>query len=118
MNQSGVSDSQLSLGARAPFLHARSMIAKQFRLYIERSVPLQNMARFYALEIMPALFDDVCLSRRWGRIGTFGQTKEQHYGNPADAISDFLTLIRKKRKRGYQTRCLPIAIRRKSVPEI
>ncbi|MGW6780952.1 WGR domain-containing protein [Brucella pseudogrignonensis] len=116
MNQFGVSDSKLSLDAREPFLHARSMIAKQFRLYIERNVPAQNMARFYALEITPTLFNDVCLSRRWGRIGSVGQTIEQHYDKPSEAIETFLILLRQKRKRGYRARYPSNAVNLKLAP--
>jgi predicted DNA-binding WGR domain protein len=104
MNQFAVFDSKLSLDGRTYIAHADVMIAQQFRLYIERNVPAQNMARFYALEITPTLFGDTCLTRRWGRIGTFGQTKQQHYKNPRDALIAFLELTRQKRRRGYQTR--------------
>jgi len=108
MNQFAAFDSKLSLDGRSYIAHADAMNAQQFRLYIERNVPAQNMARFYALEITPTLFGDTCLTRRWGRIGTFGQTKQQHYQNPRDALIAFLELTRQKRRRGYQT---PAAVR-------
>ncbi|MEY9606927.1 putative DNA-binding WGR domain protein [Bradyrhizobium japonicum] len=49
------------------------MIAQPYQLYIERSDASKNMARFYAMAIEPTLFGDICLTRRWGRIGAQGQ---------------------------------------------
>ena len=45
------------------------------------------MARFYALSIEPTLFGDVCLIRRWGRIGTRGQMKAMSFSREDEALA-------------------------------
>ncbi len=79
------------------------MISQPYKLYIERTDPTRNMARFYAMSIDATLFGDVCLTRRWGRIGAKGQTMTHHFERDHDAVVLFLDLIRLKRKRGYAT---------------
>jgi predicted DNA-binding WGR domain protein len=80
------------------------MIAQQYRLYIERRDPDRNTARFYALSIEETLFGQVCLVRRWGRIGTQGRTVQHSFDAEREAVSLFLELLRTKRSRGYQPR--------------
>lgn len=55
------------------------MIAQPYQLYVERIDAAKNMARFYAMSIEPTLFGDVCLTRRWGRIGAEGQSKRHSF---------------------------------------
>jgi predicted DNA-binding WGR domain protein len=80
------------------------MIAQPYRLYIERTDPQKNMARFYALSIEPTLFGTPSLTRRWGRIGSRGQVKVHHFEKEADAVLLFLDLLRQKRARGYRAK--------------
>ncbi|EPE93890.1 hypothetical protein RGCCGE502_33911 (plasmid) [Rhizobium grahamii CCGE 502] len=80
------------------------MIAQPYHLYIERSDSARNMARYYAMSIEPNLFGDVCLLRKWGRIGTKGQMMVHHFGREEEAVELFLDLLRRKRKRGYRPR--------------
>jgi len=80
------------------------MIAQPYRLYVERKDPAKNMARFYAMSIEPTLFGDVCLVRRWGRIGARGQRMEHSFPREAEAVALFLDLLRQKRRRGYCTK--------------
>jgi len=80
------------------------MIAQPYHLYVERSNPTKNMSRFYALSIEETLFGQVCLVRRWGRIGTQGRTVQHSFDAERDAVSLFLDLLRTKRMRGYQPR--------------
>lgn len=80
------------------------MLAQPYRLYIERTDPDRNMARFYALSIEPTLFGTPCLTRRWGRIGAIGQKKVHLFETEAEAVTLFLALLRKRRGRGYQIR--------------
>ena len=68
-------DSKLSLDAGIERGDSLAMLAQPYHLYVERMDAQKNMARFYALSIEPTLFGDVCLIRRWGRIGTRGQMK-------------------------------------------
>ncbi|WP_372339812.1 WGR domain-containing protein [Rhizobium sp. AN73] len=81
-----------------------AMISQPYQLYVERSDPARNMARFYAMQISVSLFGETCLTRRWGRIGTSGQTKVHHFQREEEAVSLFLDLTRQKRTRGYRPR--------------
>ncbi|MFF2324033.1 WGR domain-containing protein [Agrobacterium sp. NPDC058088] len=83
------------------------MITHHFHLYFERKDRSLNMARFYVLSIERDLFGDVCLMRRWGRIGVRGQTMVQRFGQEIEAVAMFLELARLKQSRGYKT--LPLA---------
>lgn len=77
------------------------MITQSYRLYVERTDRRHNMARFYALAIERTLFGEICLIRRWGRIGTRGQELAHYFENERDAVLLFLDLTRRKRHRGY-----------------
>lgn len=77
------------------------MLTQPYQLYVERTDEARNMARFYAMTIEPNLFGEVCLTRRWGRIGAQGQMKVQHFSRERDAVAAFLDLLRQKRSRGY-----------------
>lgn len=78
------------------------MTVQPYRLYIERREPAKNMARFYALSIEPNLFGETSLVRSWGRIGSRGQQKIHVFDSEVKAVDLLLTLLRKKRSRGYQ----------------
>jgi predicted DNA-binding WGR domain protein len=60
------------------------------------------MARFYALAVEPALFGDVSLVRRWGRIGTSGRSRIELFGTSAEADEALSDLVRRKLNRGYR----------------
>jgi len=77
------------------------MIAQPYQLYVERTDATKNMARYYAMSIDATLFGDVCLTRRWGRIGARGQALQHHFRREEDAVLLFLELLRNKRRRGY-----------------
>ncbi len=78
------------------------MIAQPYHIYIERTEPTKNMARYYAMEISGSLFGEACLTRTWGRIGRRGQSKMEHFRSEHEAVDMFLDLMRQKRKRGYR----------------
>lgn len=78
------------------------MIAQPYQLYVERKDRARNMARFYSLSIDANLFEELCLTRRWGRIGAKGQTLIHHFEREQDAVALFLNLTRQKRARGYR----------------
>jgi predicted DNA-binding WGR domain protein len=78
------------------------MLSHNYFLYIERSDNARNMSRYYTLEITRTLFGDICLTRRWGRIGTTGQSKAHHFEDEMPAIELFLDLASRKRARGYR----------------
>ena len=64
------------------------MIAQPYRLYVERTDTMNNMARFYAMAIEPTLFGDVRLTRGWGRIGAHGQMMAHSFAREEDAVSN------------------------------
>ncbi|TBA31384.1 WGR domain-containing protein (plasmid) [Rhizobium ruizarguesonis] len=78
------------------------MTVQPYRLYIERIDPSKNMARFYALSIEPNLFAETSLVRSWGRIGSRGQQKIHVFDSEAKAVDLLLSLLRRKRSRGYR----------------
>lgn len=78
-----------------------------YNLYIERHDPACNMARFYALSIETSLFGDITLSRRWGRIGTHGQCRDEVLQSETEALARLCTLLAMKRGRGYRAPCCP-----------
>ncbi|MEN0117819.1 MAG: WGR domain-containing protein [Agrobacterium cavarae] len=78
------------------------MIAQSYQLYVERTDPKKNMARYYAMSIEPNLFGEACLIRRWGRIGAKGQRREDHFAREEEAVRLFLQILRKRRSRGYR----------------
>ncbi|MGV2147042.1 MULTISPECIES: WGR domain-containing protein [Rhizobium] len=104
MNRQAFTDSKLSLDALAGIGDSVCMVTQPYQLYVERSDPARNMARFYAMQISVSLFGETCLTRRWGRIGTSGQTKVHHFQREEEAVSLFLDLTRQKRTRGYRPR--------------
>jgi predicted DNA-binding WGR domain protein len=81
-----------------------AMIVQPYQLYVERMDTAKNMARFYAMSIEATLFGDVCLTRRWGRIGACGQAMQHYFNKEEDAVQLFLKLLRSKRVRGYGSR--------------
>ncbi|QPB24864.1 WGR domain-containing protein [Rhizobium sp. 007] len=87
-----------------------SMTTQRYHLYIERADPAKNMARYYAIEIAQTMFGEVCLIRRWGRIGKRGQEKQHVFEREEEAVRLFLDLVKQKRARGYRPktafRCL------------
>jgi len=82
------------------------MITQPYQLYVERTDPPRNMARYYAMSIEQNLFGDTCLRRRWGRIGTNGQQMVHHFEREEEAVQLFLDLLRQKRARGYRPAAL------------
>ncbi|MHC5232979.1 WGR domain-containing protein [Brucella sp. LJL56] len=85
-------DSKLSLDRWGDYGELLGMIAQQFHIYVERTDPSKNMARYYAMHISYSLFGEPCLTREWGRIGTSGQVKLPHFEREADAVRMFLNL--------------------------
>jgi len=68
---------------------------------LQRRNPSQNMARFYGLSVETDLFGLWVLTRNWGLIGSFGQSKCQSFDSSQDACSALDRLHRQKLKRGY-----------------
>jgi len=102
MNRSDEIDSYLSLDEIRRADEYAAMLIQPYQLYVERTDEARNMARFYAMAIEPNLFGEICLTRRWGRIGVHGQMKVQHFASERDAVAAFLNVLRQKRNRGYR----------------
>ncbi len=66
--------------------------------------PERNEWRFYRIEIWPDLFGRVLLMRQWGRIGTEGRRRLDHYPDTGAALNALATITRAKRRRGYGAR--------------
>ena len=77
------------------------MNTKPCQIYIERIDPSKNMARYYVVSLSQSLFNEICVARRWGRIGTRGQGKRHYFATELDALAFLLDLLSRKRKRGY-----------------
>lgn len=69
---------------------------------LHRVDPELNMARFYRVEVLPDLFGDIIVERRWGRIGGRGQFRAASYPSFQLAEAAAFGLIRTKERRGYE----------------
>ena len=94
----------MSLDVAAPREDHAGMISQPYQLYVERTDPAKNMARYYAMEIERTMFGEACLTRRWGRIGKRGQEKQPVFEREEEAVLLFLDLLKQKRARGYLPR--------------
>jgi predicted DNA-binding WGR domain protein len=61
----------------------------------------RNMARFYRVEVLPDLFGEIIVERRWGRIGGRGQCRSASYPSIPLAEAAASRLIGAKERRGY-----------------
>lgn len=69
---------------------------------LHRVDPDLNMARFYRVEVLPDLFGEVIVERRWGRIGGRGQSHSASYRSTSLAEAAASRLIVAKERRGYR----------------
>jgi predicted DNA-binding WGR domain protein len=69
---------------------------------LHRVDPDLNMARFYRVEVLPDLFGEVIVERRWGRIGGRGQSRTASYPSIPLAEAAAFDPIRVKERRGYK----------------
>ena len=63
--------------------------------------PAKRKYRFYKMFIAPSLFGEWLLVREWGRIGSPGQVRSDHFANAGAALLALQSLVRDKLKRGY-----------------
>ena len=69
---------------------------------LHRVDPDLNMARFYRVEVLPDLFGEIIVERRWGRIGSRGQCRAASYPSTSLAEAAASRLIGTKERRGYR----------------
>jgi predicted DNA-binding WGR domain protein len=70
-------------------------------LHLTRNDPSLNMARFYAIDVMPTLFGDWTLVAEWGRIGQSGTIKAEVFSDREAAEQALQKRERSKRRKGY-----------------
>ena len=70
-------------------------------VYMERSDHTRNLARFYQVDIQPTLFGDWAMVCRWGRIGTYGRTRQDWFPSLPEARIAHDLRVARKRLRGY-----------------
>ena len=63
--------------------------------------PTENRFRFYELRWQPNLWGGVALVRVWGRLGTPGQARADHYPDRESARSASVRAFRQRLRRGY-----------------
>lgn len=67
--------------------------------------PNANCRRFYRVAVEATLFDEVCLTRTWGRIGGKArQLAPVPFVNSQAAEKAASKIIREKLKRGYEVK--------------
>lgn len=71
-------------------------------LHFRQIDPSRNRARFYVIELVPTLFGETVLLRRWGRIGTRGRQSERLV-DPAKAENALRAEVRLRLRRGYRS---------------
>ena len=70
--------------------------------HLERRDPVRHMARFYAVQVVPALFGSWALVREWGRIGSPGTLRTDWFETEEEAEMARARLVLKKVRRGYR----------------
>jgi predicted DNA-binding WGR domain protein len=98
----GRSKDRLSIRSVRATGRAGSLKAYPLVLRLRSIDPDQNRWRAYAIDLQPTLFGDLALVTRWGRIGTRGQEKIYHFPNREEALSRLRTLVRRRRRHGYE----------------
>ena len=71
-------------------------------LHFRQIDPARNRARFYSLDLVPTLFGEIVLIRRWGRIGTAGQQSETPVPSRDAGLAALIRAARRRRRRGYR----------------
>jgi predicted DNA-binding WGR domain protein len=67
----------------------------------------RNMRRFYAVNVVPALFGEWQLVREWGRIGQGGTVRAATFPSQDEAEKAQARSISRKLRRGYVLKSLP-----------
>ena len=70
-------------------------------IYLTRTEPSLNMARFWAVAVQRNLFGQYVALRQWGRIGTRGQACEEWFDSEKAAGEAAAGFLKAKLNRGY-----------------
>lgn len=74
---------------------------QQHEFHFRKVQALCNMRVFYTVSLQPTLFGEWSLVRRWGRVGTNGQSLLHTYDSEVQARVALDRAVSKRRKRGY-----------------
>jgi predicted DNA-binding WGR domain protein len=78
-----------------------STILTMQAIHMERSDRTRNLARFYRVDIQRTLFGEWAVVCRWGRIGTYGRTRQDWFPSLPEAETAQTHSAERKRRRGY-----------------
>ncbi len=82
------------------------------QIRLEKIDPAKRQHRFYVMYVTRTLFDEWCLIREWGRIGSRGgQRMADYVASKADAEAALNKLSSQKCRREYHLCKLPHAVR-------
>lgn len=70
-------------------------------IYLTKTDPGRNMARFYSLDIQPTLFGEWAVMKEWGRIGRRGQCRSALFVGLAEAEAAQAHELKRRDRRGY-----------------
>ena len=84
--------------------------------YLHRIEPAHNCYRYYILSLQPGLFDEWCLTRSWGRMGSKGRHLIVWFESKEQAEQVYERTRRAKLRRGYQPTLVPSLPRAMSQP--
>lgn len=70
-------------------------------ILLTRSMPEQNMHRFYALHLAPTLFGEWTVVSEWGRIGSPGTVRRETFADEPAASAALENRLARKMRRGY-----------------
>lgn len=70
-------------------------------LRLQRIDNEQNMRRFYLMTVQRDLFGGAVLVKEWGRIGSSGRLKREHYADEGQAVDALAIAAKTKTRRGY-----------------
>ena len=71
-------------------------------IYLTRTDPARNMARFYVLDIQPTLFGEWALLKEWGRIGSAGRLVSSRFASEQEAALAMAEHLKAKLSKGYE----------------
>jgi predicted DNA-binding WGR domain protein len=71
-------------------------------IYMERHDTENNIHRFYQMFVIPGIFDDWSLVKKWGRVGSPGTVRKEWFTTEQEAELASRQLSNKKIKKGYR----------------
>jgi len=72
------------------------------RVYMQTQPDAENMPRFYQLALQEDLIDGWTLVREWGRTGSPGRVKKDHFDNHESALNALLKVRDAQMNRGFR----------------